>query len=166
MTLRLAGVDAELRRRLVVAVGRFAPPWMRDQVDDLVQTAVMRILRGNPSWTLDDALLRRIACSVVVDELRRRKRRAEIDLSPSMPERIANSSELSPEVRAHGTRIGEQLLVALQGLVDDRRRAVTLYLQDHTIPEIALLLGWDRKRASNAVYRGLADLRERLGDRG
>ena len=159
-------VDDAVRARLAQAVRRFAPHWMGDQLDDLVQTAVMRILRGPPSWTLDPPLLRRIAYSVVIDELRRRKRRPEVEMSPSMPDRIVNSGELSPETRVHGAGVGESVVAAVHGLSDDRRRAVTLYLQDHTVPEIADLLGWDRKRASNCVYRGLADLREVLEVRG
>lgn len=161
-----ADVDGSVRERLRRLVLRVAPPWMREAADDLVQTAVMRILRGSPSWTLDDPLLRRIACSVVIDELRRRKRRPEIGMSPSMPDRIADSGDLSPEVRAHGVGVGIGVVDALQTLSADRRRAVTLYLQDHTVPEIAALLGWDVKRASNCVYRGLGDLREELARRG
>lgn len=155
-------VDGEVRARLFRAVQRFAPPWMSDQLEDLAQTAVMRILRGSPSWTLDDPLLRKIAYSVVIDELRRRKRRPEVEMSPSMPERIANSGDVSPEILIHGVGIGESVLTALQRLSVERKRAVTLYLQDHTVPEIASLLGWDVKRASNSVYRGLADLKGEL----
>ncbi|MEQ1504258.1 MAG: sigma-70 family RNA polymerase sigma factor [Myxococcota bacterium] len=155
-------VDAAVRARLEQAVRRFTPRWLRDQREDLVQTAVMRLLRGNPAWTLEDALLRRIAYSVVIDEIRRRKRWSEVGMSPSMPDRIASSGELSAESRIYGARVGEEVVAGLQTLVDDRRRAVTLYLQDHTVPEIAELLGWDRKRASNCVYRGLADLRDHL----
>jgi RNA polymerase sigma-70 factor, ECF subfamily len=43
---------------------------------------------------------------------------------------------------------------------------VTLYLQGHTVPETARILGWDAKRAENLVYRGLADLRQCLMGKG
>ena len=51
------------------------------------------------------------------------------------------------------------VIVSLQELSEDRRRAVTLYLQGHSIPEAARILEWDVKRTENLVYRGLADLR-------
>ncbi|MEQ1569398.1 MAG: sigma-70 family RNA polymerase sigma factor [Myxococcota bacterium] len=159
-------VDAQVRTRLERMVRRFAPPWLHDGVDDLVHTGVMRLLRGDPSWTLEDALLRRIAYSVVVDEVRRRKRWAEVALSPSMAERIVVSGVRSAEGRIAAQRLSEVVVTCVQALSDDRRRAVTLYLQDHTVPDIALLLDWDRKRASNCVYRGLADLRDQLRARG
>jgi RNA polymerase sigma-70 factor (ECF subfamily) len=48
----------------------------------------------------------------------------------------------------------------------DRRLAVTLYLQGHTVPEAARILDWSGKRTENLVYRGLADLRECLMAKG
>lgn len=113
-----------------------------------------------------DGLLRRVAYSVVVDEIRRRKRRNEVGMSPSMPDRIVNSMELSPETRARGAELGKLLVEVMATLNEDRRRAVVLYLQGHSIPDAARVLGWDAKKASNAVYRGLEQLRRRLAERG
>lgn len=113
-----------------------------------------------------DGLLRRVAYSVVVDEIRRRKRRNEVGMSPSMPDRIVNSMELSPETRARGAELGKLLVEVMATLNEDRRRAVVLYLQGHSIPDAARVLGWDTKKASNAVYRGLEQLRRRLAERG
>jgi RNA polymerase sigma factor (sigma-70 family) len=162
----LPTIDAETRERLLRAVVRVAPRWMADLHDDLVQMSAVKILRGRGESPMTDAWLRRVAYTVVVDELRRRKRRAEIGMSPSMPDRIVDSGDISPEIRAQGGQLGGVLLDCLQRLGLDRRRAVTLYLQDHGIPEIAALLGWDRKKASNCVYRGLEDLRGHLTERG
>ena len=48
----------------------------------------------------------------------------------------------------------------------ERRLAVTLYLQGHSVPAAARLLEWTAKRTENLVYRGLADLRECLTAKG
>lgn len=152
--------------RLERAVGRVCPAWLSPHKDDLVQMSLIKLLRSTSSAELGDAFLSRVAYSVVVDEIRRRRRRNEVGMSPSLPDRLVNSGELSPETRTHGLALGEQLVECLQTLAEARRRAVVLYLQDHTIPEIGEILGWDHKRASNAVYRGLQDLRERLTERG
>ena len=48
----------------------------------------------------------------------------------------------------------------------ERRLAVTLHLQGHSVPEAARLLDWAVKRTENLVYRGLADLRECLTAKG
>lgn len=159
-------VTEDSRAALAVAVRKLCPPWLADQHDDLVQMAVMKILRGSGTGPLTKAYLHRVAYSVVIDEIRRLKRRNEVAMSPSMPDRIANSNDLSPETRARGAEIGEQLVAALAELIPTRRRAVVLYLQDLSIPEIARRLGIPRKTASNLTYRGLDDLKATLRERG
>ncbi len=109
---------ADLSARLTVAVRRTAPAWLRGQVEDLVQVAVVRILRRTAATEVNTAFLYRVAHTVVVDEIRK------------------------------------------------RRRAVILYLQGHSVPEAAELLGFERKKTENLVYRGLDELRNALRDRG
>ena len=159
-------VDAEVRAKLVRYVRRVCPAWLAPQKEDLVQMAAIKLLRtaSDKEWT--DGFLSRVAYSVVIDEIRRKRRRNEVGMSPSMPERIMNSADLNPETIARGQRVGEVLLECVASLKEDRRRAVTLYLQDHPVPEIAERMHCDRKRASNLVYRGLDDLRGALRKRG
>jgi RNA polymerase sigma factor (sigma-70 family) len=155
-------IDAEVRRQLVRAVRSYCPPWMADQHDDLVQMSAMRILRATGVHDLAPAYLRRVAYTVVIDEIRRRRRSGEVGMSPSMPDRIARSGSLSPESRVRGVELGARLVDCLAELSADRRAAVALYLQSHTVPEISVMLDCDPKRAANLVYRGLADLRAAL----
>lgn len=155
----------ELRARLARQVARVCPHWMRDHQDDFVQMALVKLMRSDAESELGDTFLRRVAYTVVVDEMRRRRRRDEVGMSPSLPDRLMNTRDELPETRVRGQQIGDVLLQCLATLAEDRRRAVTLYLQDHAIPEIGVLLGCDTKRASNLVYRGLEDLREALRER-
>ena len=159
-------VDAEVRATLVRMVGRVCPHWMRDELDDLVQMSVMRLLRSEADADLTPAYLSRVAYSAVIDEIRRRKRRNEIGATPSLFDRVEDVVQLDPEHLSHSSELAETLLNCMEDLVPARRRAVALYLQGHSIPEIASLLEWDRKKASNAVYRGLASLRGALVERG
>lgn len=159
-------VDDVTRTRLMAAVRRVCPEWLRDQQDDLVQMTAMKLIRSNAESDWSDTYLSRVAYTVVVDEMRRRKRRREVGMSPSLPHRMRDSDNLSPEASARGSELGDGLLDCLAELPEEKQLAVTLYLQDHTVPEIADHLGWDRKRVSNLVYRGLDDLRSALRRRG
>lgn len=164
----IVGIDrdySELRARLSAAMRRVCPDWLMDQHDDLVQMSLMRILRGQPGAELNTAFLHRVAHSVVIDEIRRKKRRNEVGISPSLPDRLRHDGP-SPESNARGMQLGDAILACLADLLPDRRRAVTLYLQGHGVPEIADLLEQDRKQSENLVYRGLKDLREALAQRG
>jgi RNA polymerase sigma-70 factor (ECF subfamily) len=198
----------QLRLDLEKAVRRVCPPWLADRAQDLVQVAVVRLLErerkeraaaaaaaasesSEPSEVAGEGIgvwstsyLYRVAHSVLVDEIRARRRRPEMPLeAPSTTaggtggtgteaaegtapvDRIATSA-VGPEGRARGAEIGRALRECLGRLVDDRRRAVSLNLAGHSVPETARLLGFVAKRAENLVYRGLADLRSCLEEKG
>jgi len=155
-----------LREEMSGAVRSVCPGWLADQADDLVQVAMMRIHRRYDDRSLNRSFLYRVAHSVVVDEIRKQRRRNEVGMTPTTPERIASPQARSPERSAVGASLGGHIVTALQQLSDDRRRAVTLYLQGHSVPEASRLLGYSRKKTENLVYRGLADLRAGLRERG
>lgn len=164
--MTLPAIDGDLRDRMAKAVRRVCPDWMRDEEDDLVQMAIMRLMRGGMPKEITGGYLSKVAYSAVIDEIRRKKRRQEVGMTPSVDERMEDVRSLGPEQLARAGQIGEVVVEVLQTLAPARRRAVTLYLQGYPIPEIASFLDWDRKKASNAVYRGLGDMREGLRARG
>ncbi|MCE9669653.1 RNA polymerase sigma factor [Myxococcus stipitatus] len=146
------------------------PPRLADRRDDLVQAAMMRLMelqRREPDrerWT--PAYLYRVAYTALVDEIRSVERRKEVGLEvvESLPEQPVAMG--NPEQSANASQIARAVRDCLSKLVEDRRLAVTLYLQGHTVPEAAELLGWDGKRTENLVYRGLGALRLCLSSKG
>lgn len=160
----------QLREDLARAVARVCPPRMADRRDDLVQTAMMRVMelqRREPDLSrLTSAYLYRVAYTALVDELRNVSRRREVQLEEveSLPEPPVASGD--PEKAAGGSQIAQAVRDCLRKLVQDRRLAVTLFLQGHSVPESARLLGWDDKRTENLIYRGLAALRLCLSTKG
>ncbi|NOK36398.1 RNA polymerase sigma factor [Corallococcus exercitus] len=164
-----AGLET-LRRDLGRALASVCPASLADRREDLLQVAMMRVveLRGRDPGRaeLTPAYLYRVAYTTLIDELRRLGARKEVALeeveegpqqpvAPGDPERAAGASQIARAVRD-----------CLQGLVQDRRLAVTLHLQGHTVPEAAELLGWDAKRTENLIYRGLSALRACLSLKG
>ncbi len=163
---------ALIRAALVKAVKRACPAWLADSADDLVQIAFERVhkLLREGNAQLSTSYLRKVAYSVVVDEIRRRRRRNEVSIDPDNggqdPVFDLSSGAPDPETRAGGREIGSAIRNCLGHLVGPRRSAVTLHLMGHTVPEIGRLLGWEGKKADNLVYRGMADLRECLESKG
>ncbi len=163
----------ELQRRLAPAIRRICPPELAAHADDLVQLAVLRVLRAAPDHReregaepVPTSYLWRVAYTTVIDELRRvRGEHAKRDHAAAAGA-AAPSPPPSPESIAQGARIGAAIRECLEALEQDRRRAVVLHLQGHSVPETASLLGWVRKRAENLVYRGLGDLRRCLASKG
>jgi RNA polymerase sigma-70 factor (ECF subfamily) len=149
------------------------PSWPAARRDDLVQSAVMRVMhvldRSNAAGEGDPGLtpsyLYRVAHSTLVDELRRIRRQRETPLEDDAVESMPVAQE-DPERLAVSREIGRGIQNCLTRLKRERRLAVTLYLQGHTVPESARLLDWSPKRTENLVYRGLADLRACLASKG
>jgi RNA polymerase sigma-70 factor (ECF subfamily) len=155
-----------LRDVLSRAIARHCPRWLSDQKEDLVQAAVVRILEqerrpgGESVRTATYAW--KVAYSVVVDEIRRRRNERERPLEDAGDPASSDAADRS----VAGRERGEALRDCLGRLVLPRRVAVMVHLQGHRLEEGAALAGWSVKRHANLVYRGLADLRRCLGAKG
>lgn len=161
---------AAIRRELTRAVRSVCPPWLRERSEDVVQNALLRVYnldrRAEAPRDLAPSYLWKVAYSAAVDEMRRAGGRPnEIPLA-EMSESAPSETEAGPERKAAGRQLGTAITSCLGTMVDARRHAVALYLYGHNVPQAAKLLGWGRKRVENLVFRGLADLRRCLENKG
>lgn len=172
------GIDARLTQLLneygrVVraALGRLRLGELGLDAAEIEQDVRIRLWRG----LADERPIRdvasyvyRVASTAAIDALRRVRARREDPLDGSEPPRGETSGDA--ESAAVGRLDRRELLrrveEALSGLSADRRRAVELHLQGFGSAEVAALQGWTEPRARNLVYRGLAELRASLRDRG
>lgn len=165
-----AGPDLTVvRSQLSRAVARVCPGWLADRRDDIIQAALIRVANvtvreGNAS--LAASYLWKAAYSATVDEIRRVRRQRERALDDEAGDVLHAADHAGPERRVESRQAGAAIRACLAGLMADRRRAVALHLQGHTIPECGRLLGWDAKRAENLAYRGMQDLRACLERKG
>lgn len=156
---------AEIRARLNAAVRKFCPRWLTPDLEDLAQDAMIRVLKRQDAsaqpMVFTRSYLFKVAYSTVMDEIRARNRRIEKD-SIDVPDEAAlgiAATERDPDV-------ADAITDCLQTVSEDRRRALTLHLLGHSVPEAAQLLQWPAKRVENLVYRGLAALRDCLTAKG
>jgi RNA polymerase sigma-70 factor (ECF subfamily) len=164
---------AKLRQDFVRAVARICPRWLSSQRDDLVQAAIMRVMQivsqrsaqGEGDAPFSSSYLYKVAYSALIDEMRRMTRRRETALEDENVTEVPGTSA-DPERSAASREIGQGIQDCLAELKSERRLAVTLYLQGHSVPEASRVLDWPAKRTENLVYRGLADLRECLTSKG
>ena len=163
-----------LRTALVRAVRRQCPSWLSDHAEDLAQAALVKIMSGvhagEGNRPLTSFYLYRVAHSALVDEIRRRQRRREVALEDEGPDgergRVEPHAAANPEQDASLRELGAAVRACLLAMGADRRQAVMLHLQGHSVPEAGRLLGWSAKRTENLVYRGLGDLRRCLTSKG
>jgi RNA polymerase sigma-70 factor, ECF subfamily len=164
----IAVADVEqLRLDIARAVRSVCPRWLADQADDLAQIAMCRLLdrvrTTEGTIEITSGYLYRTAYSVVIDEIRRRRRLRELPLEPDVS---AQSHEGNPERQTFSREVREAVTGCLARLATSRRRAVTLHLMGHSLDEISALLECRYKQTENLVYRGLGDLRACLRKHG
>src|SRR5262245_3671181 len=158
-----------LRVHLGRALARACPRVLADRREDLLQDCLVRVMdlvtRSGAERQFSASYLYKVAHSVLIDEIRRIRRRRETPLEEGEPVPTESPSG-NPEAVAAGREIGRGILECLARLLQERRLSVTLYLQGQTVPEAARILDWSPKKTENLVYRGLADLRECLAAKG
>jgi len=58
--------------------------------------------------------------------------------------------------------VAAQVERAIESIHPSRRPVVRMHLLGHSREEIARVMGWSEAKTRNLLYRGLADVRERL----
>jgi RNA polymerase sigma-70 factor (ECF subfamily) len=162
---------AGLRQALERVVWRTCPPWLANHRDDLVQTALLKVIeaRKKRNEGIDEvpaSYLYRVAHSALVDEIRRHRRQREVALEEGggtveQSERVHDPAREPPSLQT-----GQAIQDCLSQMKTERQRATTLYLQGSSVPDSSRILGWNRKRTENLVFRGLMDLRQCLLKKG
>ena len=111
----------------------------------------------------------RTASSAALDVIRRRRsRRAEHHQSLDDEESAVIIAEPAPGPHGEleGSEVAGTVARAIETIPASRRPAVRMYLAGYPREEIAELMGWTEGKTRNLLYRGLADLRERLHEMG
>lgn len=140
------------------------------EVDELIQEVRIRLWHAHsgserPHETLEAipaSYLHRTAMSAAVDLLRRRRARRTDQMVSIDDEPSGLSGTPGPDQTLAESDLAEQVERAIQSIQPSRRPVVRMHLLGHSREEIAQLLGWSDSKTRNLLYRGLADLRERL----
>ena len=140
------------------------------EVDELLQEVRIRLWRAHGAQDRADeniaaipaSYLHRTALSAAVDLLRRSRARRADRMIPIDDEPEGMVVAPGPDQALAESELAEQVERALQSIQPSRRPVVRMHLVGHSREEIARVLGWSEAKTRNLLYRGLADLRERL----
>ena len=159
-----------LRRQLVGAVRRCCPAWLSDQAEDIVQTALVRLLevhrRGGGADGFNPFYIRRAAYSATVDEMRRYFRRQDVSRRDEFEVDSVPSTDGQPDQVSRALAIDRGVRDCLARMARPRRLVVTCRLQGYSVPETAALFGWTTKKTEHLLRRGLGDLRACMRSKG
>ncbi len=135
--------------------------------EDVVQEVRIKIWKifsngnGGPRF---GAYINRIVKTTLIDELRKLRRQEKLIAH----EKQKWSSEGSRKSEAAPDESGLKLMIteAADSLIKSRRKVVKLFLSGMTVEEMSFSLGWSCDKTRNLLYRGLADLRDKLREGG
>ena len=173
---RLIPLD-RVSSELEAAVGRFAALVRRvglrhrlseADLEDVLQEVRIRLWRARSrpqserTEQVSASYVYRVAVSAAVDLLRRRRARgAEQTVAlDETEELVADHSD--PARSVEEAELSAQLARAIEAITPSRRPVVRMYLAGYSREEVANVMGWSEAKTRNLLYRGLADLRERL----
>ncbi len=140
-------------------------------LDEVLQEVRIRLWRAFPDGEqierLGASYVYRTATSAALDLIRRRRARAAMRTdSVDDKENALPPDRREPHRELEGRELSERILKAIETIPVSRRAVVRMYLAGYEREEIGELLGWTEAKTRNLLYRGLADLRRRLGDEG
>jgi RNA polymerase sigma-70 factor (ECF subfamily) len=136
-------------------------------VDEVMQEVRIRLWRARPDSEqisqVSASYVYRTAVSAALDILRRRRAQRQSLLDPiDDRDDTLSSSTAGPDGELEASELAQRVSRAVDQITPSRRPVVRMYLQGYPREEIASLLGWTEAKTRNLLYRGLADLRERL----
>ena len=139
-------------------------------VDELLQEVRIRLWHAHGGHeqahetlaAIPASYLHRTALSAAVDLLRRRRARRADQMDSIDDEPIGLAGTPGPDAALAESELAEQVERAVQSIQPSRRPVVRMHLMGHSREEIARTLGWSESKVRNLLYRGLADVRERL----
>lgn len=140
-------------------------------LDDVVQEVRIRLWRAFPTSEqisrVRTSYVYQTATSAALDLIRRRRaHRADVtDPVDSRTETLVTVAR-GPQAEVESSEALDEILAVVDGLLPPRRAVVRMYLNGYDREEIADVLGWSEGKTRNLLYRGLADLRDRLRERG
>lgn len=166
-----SGIDYDdVRDRLARSIRRTCPRWLTSHLDDLVQSAVVRVLeaerKGDLRAPVRSSYLWKVAYTATVDRIRSLRRRPESAIRDDEDDRLGSDPRPGPHAREASRDTAAGIDECLSVLVAARRTVVRLFLLGNTLAETETMTGWQPKKVRNLLYRGLSQMRECLAEKG
>jgi RNA polymerase sigma-70 factor (ECF subfamily) len=142
-------------------------------LDDVLQEVRIRLWRvvsggsrdGEKIDAVSASYVQRTAMSAAIDLMRRRRARGS-ERTVALDDVQEPSDASDPSQSVEESDFVTQLAQAIGSITPSRRPVVRMYLAGYSSEEVAAALGWSEAKTRNLIYRGLADLRERLTEMG
>lgn len=139
-------------------------------LDEVMQEVRIRLWRAHGQSeqisAVSTSYVYKTAITAALDLLRRRSAHRSSDTIALDDDVDIAAPTANPEEELAGSEVAAEIASALETIPASRRPVVRMHLTGYSREEISELMGWSEAKTRNLLYRGLADLRERLTERG
>ncbi len=141
-----------------------------EDIEQEVRLKIWAFLKKGKDVQNLPSYIKKVAYSSTIDELRKMRKQAPARELQSRADRDALGDLLSSkwpsqspqdELEWKETRAAVRSLI--EELGEDRKHVLLLYLAGMSIEEISEFCRWDRIKVRHLLYRGIGDLREKMG---
>ncbi|HXE56949.1 MAG TPA: sigma-70 family RNA polymerase sigma factor [Gemmatimonadales bacterium] len=170
--------DLQLSAALEQAVARFAAMvrhvglrhrLSEADLDEVMQEVRLRLWRARGTAEglerIGSSYVYRTAVSAALDLLRRRRTR-QSSAEPLDEVAAAATAGRDPAEELESSELAREVERVIETIPASRRPVVRMHLAGYPREEIAEMMGWTEAKTRNLLYRGLADLRAGLIERG
>jgi RNA polymerase sigma-70 factor (ECF subfamily) len=141
-----------------------------EDIEQEIKIKLWKLLRKGKKVENLPSYIRKVAYSATVDELRKMRKQAPARELQSRADRDALGDLLSskwPSQSPQDELEWKETRAAIRSLIEelgeDRKHVLLLYLAGMSIEEISEFCRWDRIKVRHLLYRGIGDLREKMG---
>ena len=145
------------------SVQSFNPQKLGIDPEDLVQEIrikLWKIFKSDKKIQNYSSYIKRVINSIIIDQIRASRRFEKI----INLEKQRNRQD--QEIGNVTIRTKKDVNLALNSLIESRRKVVKWYSYGLNIEEISMILNIDKTKTKNLLYRGLNDLKNNLKSRG
>ena len=136
--------------------------------DDLLQEVRIRIWKALENKGGDiqyiNAYVKKVVFSVFINEVNRLRRERQL-ISVAENEHCLNNP-VKTDYAGPNDVMREKIIESLLALGGTKRRVIELRMEGFTFAEIALINHWSLRKACNAYYRGIGELKRNLAKKG
>jgi RNA polymerase sigma-70 factor (ECF subfamily) len=147
---------------------KFHPQKKGIDPDDIFQEVKIKIWKISDSEKQIDnysSYIKKIVDTTLIDQIRRIRREEGIILREKQ-KKIAEKVKRYDGDNLDNAFLRKKIGESIDSLLESRQKVVKLYLLSMSIEEISTFLDWSRDKTRNLLYRGLADLKQKLRESG
>ncbi len=136
-----------------------------DDIAQEVRIKIWKILEDEKKIMNYASYIKRIIDSSVIDKIRKLKREEGI-LNHEKQKLVSEHHNHYRTEIILDKNLKKIIAQSVDSLLESRRKVVKLFLLNMTIEEIAIFFKWSKDKTRNLLYRGLADLKDILKEKG